>query len=178
MNKDRNPKILWPVLKNKAENDPDFAGKLKIRLIGPVDHQIFDSIEEIGLTQYLEHIPYKGHKEVIEDLIDSAIQLLPINNTANLMGVVPGKLYEYIGSRRPILCVGTKEGDAAKIIMETNSGVVIDYDESELLSKTIDDWFDQFKSKDLMVESSDFDKFSRKVLAGNISDYLNKISNS
>jgi glycosyltransferase involved in cell wall biosynthesis len=176
MNKDRNPKILWPVLKNLCDENHDFASKLKIRLIGPVDYQIFKSIEESNLNEYLEHVPYKSHAEVIQDLIDSAIQLLPINNTANLLGVVPGKLYEYIGSRRPILCVGTKEGDASKIIQQTQSGVVIDYNESQILMDTLVKWFQLFRENNLSIHSRDFQKFSRKSLAGNITDYLNQIT--
>ena len=174
MNKDRNPDILWPVLKELCDNLEGFSSKLKIRLIGPVDFQIFKSIEENGLNEFLEHTPYKGHSEVVEDLLDSAIQLLPINNTANLLGVVPGKLFEYIGSRRPILCIGTKVGDAAKIIRETKSGVVFDYNEKEELKTYLTQAFAEFKNGTLKSESQDFTRFSREVLAGDIAAILDE----
>ncbi len=174
MNKDRNPDILWPILKDLSDNLDGFSSKLKIRLIGPVDFQIFKSIEENGLNEFLEHTPYKGHNEVVGDLTDSAIQLLPINNTANLLGVVPGKLFEYIGSRRPILCIGTKEGDAAKIIRETKSGVVFDYNEKEELKEYLTSAFSEFKNGTLKSKSTDYTRFSREVLAGDIAAILDK----
>ena len=176
MNKDRNPIILWPVLKRLAEEIDGFKEALEIRLIGPVDFQIFKSIEENGLNDYLRHTAYKGHKEVINDLLDSALQLLPINNTANLMGVVPGKLFEYIGSRRPILCIGTKEGDAARIIRETNSGQVFDYNEVSELEAFLRTAFEDFKKCTLKSTSSDYTRFSRKNLAGEIVNILNEIT--
>lgn len=176
MNKDRNPNILWPVLQKLAKSVEGFKEVLEIRLIGPVDFQIFKSIEENGLNDYLHHTAYKGHKEVIGDLLDSALQLLPINNTANLMGVVPGKLFEYIGSRRPILCIGTKEGDAARIIEETNSGQVFDYNEEHELESYLRSAFEEFKNGTLKSTSSDYIRFSRKNLAGEIAKHLDKIS--
>jgi glycosyltransferase involved in cell wall biosynthesis len=176
MNKDRNPEILWPVLKELCDEVADFSDFLEIRLIGPVDYQIFKSIEDHGLNIFLRHTAYKAHKDVIDDLLDSALQLLPINNTANLLGVVPGKLFEYIGSKRPILCVGTKKGDAARIITETKAGKVFDYDEKELLKNYLLNAFGKFKSKELKVESEDFLRFSRKELAGKVASTLDEIS--
>ena len=49
--------------------------------------------------------------------------LLFLNNVPNIDGVIPGKMYEYIGARRPILCVGKKTGDASVIIKKTKAGV-------------------------------------------------------
>ena len=178
MNKDRNPIHLWPVLKQLVDEVEGFKSVFEIRLIGPVDFQIFKSIEESGLNEFLKHTPYKGHSEVIDDLLDSALQLLPINKTANLMGVVPGKLFEYIGSQRPILCVGTKEGDAARIIQETNSGEVFDYEDAEGMAKYLKKAFERFKLKDLTTESTGYKRFSRRELAGKISEHLNAISST
>ena len=175
MNKDRNPAILWPVLRRLSDSIEGFKEALEIRLIGPVDFQIFKSIEENKLNDFLHHTAYKGHKEVINDLLDSALQLLPINNTANLMGVVPGKLFEYIGSRRPILCIGTKIGDAARIIKETNSGKVFDYNEESELEDYLRTAFEDFKKGTLKSTSSDYARFSRKNLAGEIANHLNEI---
>jgi hypothetical protein len=89
---------------------------------------------------------------------------------------VPGKLFEYIGSKRPILCVGTKKGDAARIITETKAGKVFDYDEKELLKNYLLNAFGKFKSKELKVESEDFLRFSRKELAEKVASTLDEIS--
>jgi hypothetical protein len=39
-------------------------------------------------------------------------------------GVIPGKLFEYIGARRPILSLGSLTGEAAEIVRGNNFGLV------------------------------------------------------
>ncbi len=39
-------------------------------------------------------------------------------------GVIPGKLFEYIGARRPILSLGSLTGEAAAIVRDNNLGLV------------------------------------------------------
>jgi hypothetical protein len=39
-------------------------------------------------------------------------------------GVIPGKLFEYIGARRPILSLGSLTGEAAAIVRDNNFGLV------------------------------------------------------
>ena len=38
--------------------------------------------------------------------------------------VIPGKLYEYIGAKRPILALGSLSGEAVEIIRQENLGLV------------------------------------------------------
>lgn len=176
MNADRNPKVLWPVLKELVATNPEFATKLKIKLIGPVDSSIFKSIEENGLTNMLEHIKNLPHSEVIPHLQRSPVLLLPLNDTPNISGVVPGKLFEYMGAQRPILCIGKTDGDAARIIKGANAGELIDFNESEKLMQVIKKMFDNYERGTLEVKSSDYRKYGRDKLAGEIAMALDEIS--
>ena len=175
MNADRNPKILWPVLKSLCESSESFAENLKIKLIGPVDSSIFKSIEENGLTDKLEHIKNLPHSEVISHLQSSQILLLPLNDTPNISGVVPGKLFEYMGARRPILCIGKADGDAARIIKGANAGEVIDFKESDKLKSVVSSMFKDYQNYSLVVKSTDYRKYGRDKLAGQIAEALNQI---
>ncbi len=44
------------------------------------------------------------------------VLLLPINDTPNSAGILPGKLYEYLSVGRPILAVGPCTGDVARVL--------------------------------------------------------------
>lgn len=175
MNADRNPKALWPVLKELCDSNQDFADKLRIKLIGPVDSSIFKSIEEFGLTAKLEHIKNLPHQDVIPHLQSSPVLLLPLNDTPNISGVVPGKLFEYMGAQRPILCIGKTDGDAARIIKGANAGEVIDFNESEKLKTVVQQMFTDFQAGNLTVKSTDYRKYGRDKLAGQIAEALNSI---
>jgi hypothetical protein len=135
-----------------------------------------ESLKNYNLNQYLNRTEHLPHKEVVKKLIDSAVLLLPLNDTPNISGVVPGKLYEYIGSGRPILAIGKLSGDSAKIMQMINSGLISDFGDVNGAVKNLETYFQQFKNGTLQVSTDDIEKFSRKNLAEKISLVLERIS--
>uniref|UniRef100_UPI0035637511 glycosyltransferase family 4 protein n=1 Tax=Mariniphaga sediminis TaxID=1628158 RepID=UPI0035637511 len=107
--------------------DSSLRNKLKIRFIGKMSDKINESFNLAGLASHVERIGYVNHKKAIEFMYTSNILLLVIPNIENNLGILTGKLYEYLAVKRPILLIGPEQGDAAKIIHETNSGLVCDY---------------------------------------------------
>jgi len=175
LNDDRNPHALWKALAELCK-DESFANDLEIKFIGQVAPIAIAELTQNGLFDKLNAINNLPHNKVVEELMKSQLLLLPLNDTPNIDGVVPGKLYEYIGAKRPIVCIGKTTGDAAKIIQETNSGRVSGFEDVETLKITLQGYYDLYKSNSLQVESKDYEKYSRKLLAGQIAEELNKIS--
>lgn len=175
LNEDRNPHSLWKVLKELC-SDKEFSDDLEIKFIGQVSPVAIAELTEYGLKNNLNQIDNLPHHEVMDHLIKSQVLLLPLNDTPNIDGVVPGKLYEYIGAQRPIVCIGKPTGDAATIINETNAGKVSDFNDTETLENTISEYYQHYKSKTLQVDSKGYEKYSRKLLAGQFAEELNKIS--
>jgi glycosyltransferase involved in cell wall biosynthesis len=176
MNKDRNPHVLWKVLKALVEKSPDLASKLQIKLIGQVDHSILESIKEHQLERFLRHISFQPHAEVIDSLGQSYLLLLPVNDTPNSLGVVPGKLFEYMGSGRPIIGIGPLKGDSAHIVHETKSGNFVDYEDSDELTKIIQSHWETFQSGVDTPKSSSIENYSRKNLAKRYAELLENLA--
>jgi len=175
MNSDRNPKVLWKVLQDLSTENETFSKDLQIKLIGTVDFSIINCIENNNLTNKLLKVDFIPHSDVIKEMKKSQILLLPINDTPNVKGVLPGKLYEYIGANRPILAIGPKYSDAFKIINETSSGKMFNYDDYENLKKAILDWYTQYKNNNLAISSTAYSKYRRKNLAKKYTELLNSI---
>ena len=98
-----------------------------------------------------------------------------INNTPNAKGILTGKLFEYMASGRPILCIGPEDGDAAHIINETGSGTTVDYEEKEKMKSVIKDYYQKYMSGSLVsMDNPVIEKYSRKVLAGDLTALLNQ----
>ncbi len=173
MNKDRDPKALWGVLKKLV--DAKRLESLEIRLIGQVDHSIFHSIEVNGLTPYLKHIPFMPHDLVITEIRKASVLLLPINDTPNSAGVIPGKLFEYMGANRPILGIGPIDGDSAKILAETHAGVMIDYNDTDSIETEILRLSQDFNSGDLDIDSRGVEVYWRKSLAERYGELFNAV---
>jgi glycosyltransferase involved in cell wall biosynthesis len=176
LNDDRNPHALWKVLNELCRDIKGFKADLVVKFIGQVASSALEELTVSGLSDNFEGIENLPHHEVVEILIRSQLLLLPLNDTPNIDGVIPGKLYEYIGAQRPIVCIGKPDGDAANIIYETNAGKVSDFKDTDSLKATIKEYYQQFKTNNLKVESRGYEKYSRKLLAGQIAEELNKIT--
>lgn len=169
INNFRNPKILWPTLKQiAAENE------IEIRLYGIIEQSIMDFIEADELLKDIADIrPSVSHDEVIQAYADSDLLLLLLNDSDNAKGHIPGKLFEYLASDRPIVAFGPTDSDAAKIIDEMGAGIVIGKDEVNLLErlKLL------ISTKRNIENDSDRLRFSRKKLTERlVNEVLNKTS--
>ena len=175
LNKDRNPFILWKVLEELVKVNSDFASKLEIKLIGPIDITVKEALKKHNLMQYTRLIDSLPHKEVIPHLITSQVLLLPLNNVPNIQGIIPGKMYEYLGALRPIICIGDIDGDAAEIIYETQTGSVVGFSDKNKLKKEVLKLYDDYKLGVLEINSNNYNKYSRKQLAERFAIIFNQM---
>ena len=175
LNKDRNPFNFWKALKDVIIQMPEILSDLEIQLIGPIDISVKDELEKYKLLDITKLVDSLPHKKVIKQLIKSQVLLLFLNNVSNINGVIPGKMYEYIGAKRPILCIGKKSGDASTIIKKTKSGVVVDFNDIKSMKKEIITAYTKFKNKTLQVDEKNHNDYSRKKLAGDFSLLLNEL---
>ncbi len=144
MNLDRNPESLWFVLAEIAKVT-DLKKHLKIKLFGAINSYIFERLTFYGLNECVEHIDYVNHKEVVVEMQKTQLLLLVLNDTPNISGIIPGKVYEYLASQRPILCIGQTNGDGAQIIKETEAGEVFEHSEQELLFSFLENNYKEYK---------------------------------
>lgn len=175
MNKDRNPSALWTALEKLLSNEK-FASKLSIKLIGQVDHSIFENIDKHKLTPFLNHIPFLTHKDALLELQKSQVLLLPINDTPNSLGVVPGKIYEYLGARRPIIGVGPIHGDSAKILKDSGAGQMFPYTDNDGIKSEIEKNFNLYCEDKLVGPSGEIMQYSRQSMAKSYADLLENLT--
>lgn len=164
-NSDRNPPSLWAALNSLLLENPQFKRHLRIYLIGQTDDSVLEDIKKFNLSGNLILIDHLPHKKGINHLAKSQVLLLPINNTPNSAGILPGKMYEYLAVKRPILAIGPSDADFAKIIRGTNSGEAIDFNNIEKIKSTILKYFLLYQQKQLYIEGEPGKEFSRKELA-------------
>ena len=173
-NKDRNPSALWIAMNELSQTNIDFKKLLRINLIGQTDQTVITDIEINNLKENLivkEHLP---HNEGLAELSKSQVLLLPLNDAPNVKGILPGKMYEYMALRRPILALGPTDADYAKILRETNAGVPLGFTNVEGIKETLMQYFKLFKEKKLIIQSGAIEKYSRKNLAEQFVNLIQK----
>lgn len=177
MNKDRNPHNFWKALREICVTLPGFKDDLKIKLTGKNDITVIQSIKENGLEFCTEKIDYLPHQEVVGSLSQSPILLLPLNDTPNTLGIIPGKLFEYLAAKRPIFAIGSLNGDTARIINETQAGSIVGFQDYESTKNAILKFYTDYKNGQLKLNSEkSIDNYSRKNCTAAIVEILNKIT--
>jgi hypothetical protein len=172
----RNPVTLWKSLQSLLLTHPQLAADLEIKLVGKVDFTVTASIEQFGLSRFVRRIDYLPHDEVIKCQQQSQVLLLIINNTPNSKMILTGKFFEYLAARRPILCLGPEDGDAAQILRETQSGLFADFGDVDKMKLHILHFYEGFKQGTLSVQSREVEEYSRKALTRKLAVILQRLS--
>lgn len=171
---DRNPPFLWEVLVELLQEVPEFKSHLEIKLIGAVSQEVLDAIEEHKLNEYLNLVGYVSHKEAVAHQRKSQVLLLIEINSADTKSIIPGKLFEYMVSNRPIIAIGPQGSDFADIVTQTNTGVFFDYSEKAKLKSVILDFFNQFLEGNLQSHGIGLQQYSRKNLTKQLAQLISK----
>jgi hypothetical protein len=119
---DGNPTRLWEVLAEKCRKDEKFRNALKINLVGKTDEQIIKSIGAAGLAPNLNDMGYQPHSVAIEQQRKASLLILPLRKEPEYKAVLPGKLFEYLASSRPVLGIGQSDGAMTMILDSTKTG--------------------------------------------------------
>ena len=171
----RNAPTLWQALRELKEEIEGFSKSLKIRLVGQVDQSVVQNLDTCGLTENTELITHVPHDEVKRIQDTTQILLLLVNNAPNAKGILTGKLYEYLASGRPILAIGPEDGDAARLLKETQAGFIVDFEDKDKMKKVIRALYQKYLEGGLPPnETKEIERYSRKALAGEYAALLNK----
>ena len=169
---ERNPIILWQSLSDLVKEVPGFAEHLELKLIGTISKDILDTIHSYNLSDYLNYLGYVSHQEALIHQRKSQVLLLIEINSRNTISIIPGKLFEYMVSQRPIIAIGPRSSDFAQIIKETNTGDFFDYSEKEALKESIKSYYEKFLEGNLSVHAVGVEQYSRKKLTERLAELI------
>jgi glycosyltransferase involved in cell wall biosynthesis len=169
---ERNPRILWKALKELIKENRDFKRDFQLKLIGAVSQEVLDTISEFRLNDFVLNLGYVSHQEAVEHQRKSQVLLLIEINSNDTKSIIPGKLFEYIVSERPIIALGPEGSDFAEIITSTNTGVFFLYDELEQLKALLLKYYNLYKEQNLKVHAVGLQQYSRKSLTEKLSKLI------
>jgi len=168
----RNPRILWKCLQEIINENPSFKNDFQLKLIGAVSQEVLQTITEFRLDSFVYNLGYVSHAEAISHQRTSQVLLLVEINSEITKSIIPGKLFEYMVSERPILALGPEKSDFESIIKSTNTGIFHQYDEFDELKQTILDFYEKYKTKSLVVNAVGLQQYSRKNLTKQLAEVI------
>ena len=174
---DGNPLNFWKALGIKAWADPDFKAALRLRLVGKVDREVYDAIAEAGLKDNVIDLGYRDHLAAVREQLAASVLVLPLRNDPEYRPILPGKLFEYLASRRPILGIGQEDGAMARVLADTGAGVTAGWDNLDAMRDFIDKAWEQHKAGGVPPVEGDIARFSRRSLTRELAALLERVSN-
>jgi glycosyltransferase involved in cell wall biosynthesis len=171
----RNPLILWQSLQELVIENSDFAKHFKLNLVGTVGQEILNTIAQYNLTKFVNNVGYVSHSESVEFQKKSQLLLLIEIDSEDTKAIIPGKLYEYMVSNRPIIAIGPSGSDVEKIIKQTNTGDYFYYDALNELKSKITTHFEAYKLGTLKSNPIGVNQYSRENLTSKLSEVILKL---
>ncbi|MDZ7379582.1 MAG: glycosyltransferase, partial [candidate division KSB1 bacterium] len=149
------------------------AERIALRFTGRTDSLHWLALEEQGI---LHLSGYVDHKTAISHMLESDVLLLILTHERGA-DTIPGKTFEYLGSRRPILALVPPQGAAAAIIREAKAGLVVDPQDVEQIKEAIVYLFNRWQEGQLAAETDPeyIQQYTRRQLAGKLAGFLDSL---
>lgn len=168
---DRNPEVLWEQLNQLAEQTKGF----RLHLAGLLSAEVLRSIQNnqalYTSTKVEEYLP---HEEVMKRYQRSHLLLL-MQTRANSTQL-PGKFFEYLQAKRPILFIGDPQSDVAHILKKTHSGECFAYDDSLGIAQFLEERFEDFNKQRQSFSFRGIERYERKALTRKLADLLDSLT--
>jgi glycosyltransferase involved in cell wall biosynthesis len=111
--KPSSPKTYLDALDGLSEIRSDFQTRFIGRIAEELDRSIFENRQ--SSIRLVDFVP---HNDSLAFMEESDVLLLPWTDRAN----IPGKLFEYLATGKPILALCYRDSELARIMQETASG--------------------------------------------------------
>lgn len=173
----RNPLALFNALEELVLEERIKKDKFKFKFIGRFGAEIEEMIANTSFKEQIEVINYMPHSESIKMLMNSDVLLLIVDEAKESEEIVPGKVYEYLGVLKAIFAITPQRSAIAKLIRETNAGLIAHQDENEKLKENFLEFYNNFYSnKDLIkINKSKVSGYERKNSTKLLASYFNEL---
>jgi glycosyltransferase involved in cell wall biosynthesis len=168
----------WPAMaaiRQLYNEDKVFAAKVAVEFVGTVNSAFKNGVNEDSvlsrITTFTGNIP---HERLLDLRSTTGLQLLVLAHTTIAPGNLPGKFFEYLAARKPILAIGPVEGDAADILRETGAGVICAHTDAEAIRNALKKFFGEWKSGKTF-SSNEIRQFSRQHLTEKLMAVLEQL---
>lgn len=160
--------VLLEALRQLFARRPELERTVELHLAGVVASA---DLVAIGNAEYVQVHGYVPHDEAVRFMRTADLLFLPMHDLppGTRARLVPGKTYEYLASRRPILA-GVPDGDARDILAAAGGASLCRPDDAAAMSAEIEDSVDRWLAGDTAIDrdSSVVERYEYGRLAGEL----------
>ncbi|MCB0719033.1 MAG: glycosyl transferase family 1 [Bacteroidetes bacterium] len=165
--------FLHAVSRWVAENE-QHRKRIQITFAGILPEYAKALAASIGIDDLLVDLGYLSHRDLCDRLMAADILWMTIGRTKGSEQISTGKLYEYMGTRKPILAL-VPPGTARRDLDRYSASFVVDPDDIEGTTAAIDRLFTRWSERSLPTASvEEVARFDRRELAGRLAALLDE----
>jgi glycosyltransferase involved in cell wall biosynthesis len=169
----RTSKHFLIALKELIGEDGEIKSKIQVVFAGFPNKQTTDFVNKLGLQGVIKFLGYVPHQESLKLMVDSDCLLLIIAPEEPYS--YTGKLFEYLGAKRPILALIPPQGIAGNLIRSTKAGIIISPKDVNSIKQAIFKLFQDWKRGGLGTIQSDVSGYDRKVLTKKLAKVFEQV---
>ena len=165
---------FWEVISEICSENMQFKKDLKITIAGSVDFSIIEKFNELNISDNINYLGYLNHDKINEIIQETQILLLTTPENDN-KGILTGKVFEYLATLKPILCITSKHNNLWNLIQETQSGFCVDFYSKDEIKRILLLLYNQYKNKDFIHNDiENIKKYNRKSLTEELIKIINE----
>jgi len=167
ISKDRVPHVLFSALNKLIKVDG--ITNLRFNFAGKYCPEFEEEIKKYNLESISDLRGFVPHKESTQILQNADVLLLVVDNVKNNKGFLTGKLFEYMGTKKPTFAIGPVDGDAHSFLKESNSGAMVGYTDDDGAYKLLKEMYNNWKEGN-NIYTFDVQQFSRQNLTKKLAE--------
>jgi glycosyltransferase involved in cell wall biosynthesis len=162
-----------------CDADPAFTQAFRLTLVGTLDAAAAQETGRHALSSRIHHVGQVEHARAVAAMRSASLLLLVANTTPGAEATVPGKLFEYLALRRPILAICPPESSTADVLRQSGSHLahVAPGDDPAAIASALHAAFEAHRHASVAPHASDtVSRFDRRVLVGELARMFDEIS--
>jgi len=169
------PLPLLNAIKVLHQEEPELVGKLQLVFIGKWSGKFLKMIKGHPHSQQISLVNYLPHQQALAYAKNlDALALAVQGDIEGSEQVTPGRIYEYLFLRKPILAMCSPEGDLAKLIRECQAGEAVDYVNKREVVNILKKWLRDPAAVKADYTFQNIDRFHRRQLTEEMMKFIRR----
>jgi len=138
---------------------------LRLRFVGKVSEGVQQQLAETNLLPHTELVAFVPHDESVGYLRRASALLMAIPDVPHNLGILPGKVFEYLAANKPVICIGPAGSDADLLLRECGAGQAFPYDSYTTMLEHLETLVAQWRiNPNLDLPALQHARYSRRAL--------------
>ncbi len=149
------PKYFLNAFKKLSIERPDITANIELHFIGYLRNENKKIIKKLKLQEFVKEYGYLNHREALIKVMSSDVLWMMVGYARNVDTHSSGKLYEYFGTRKPVL-VSVPEGALKTSATEYKASFITKPDDVDEIKNAILKIYELYSKRSLPIPDEEF----------------------